>query len=122
MRASSLTRGNKAATKLAQMHITTEAMFFLQTAWSRNNLGFGRQLSKYNRTSADAHTVWNALLSAGFAQERSQQYEDASALAPNDPHSRNNIAGLLGHRLIASVRSTVAKAVEFRSAGRDGFR
>jgi tetratricopeptide (TPR) repeat protein len=61
---------------------------------------------------ADAHTgLGNALLRKGSLQEAIAQYEKASALAPEDPHCRNNIAWVLATSSDASIRDG-AKAID----------
>jgi protein O-mannosyl-transferase len=62
---------------------------------------------------ADAHTgLGNALLRKGLLREAIANYEKALALAPEDPHSRINIAWVLATASDASIRDG-AKAVEF---------
>ena len=61
---------------------------------------------------ADAHTcLGNALLQQRLQNEAMAQYETAAALAPNDFHSRNNMAWLLATSSDGSIRDG-AKAVE----------
>jgi len=63
-------------------------------------------------SDAEAHTaLGNALLQKGSLQEAIAHYEKASALAPEDPHSRSNLAWLLATSSDASIRDG-AKAVE----------
>ncbi|PYI95999.1 MAG: hypothetical protein DME98_14330, partial [Verrucomicrobia bacterium] len=62
---------------------------------------------------ADAHTcLGNALLRRGSVREAVAHYETAIALAPDDPHSRINIAWVLATAPDASIRDGI-KAVEF---------
>jgi protein O-mannosyl-transferase len=62
---------------------------------------------------ADAYTgLGNALLRKGLLREAIANYEKALALAPEDPHSRINIAWVLATSSDASIRDG-AKAVEF---------
>src|SRR5882724_4885593 len=62
---------------------------------------------------ADAHTcLGNALLRQGLRTEALAHYEQAVVLAPEDPHSRNNIAWLLATSSDAAIRDG-AKAVGF---------
>jgi len=74
---------------------------------------------------ADAHTcLGNALLRRGSIKEAMVHYETAMTLAPEDPHSRINIAWVLATAPDASIRDGI-KAVEFAqqavelSGGRD---
>jgi len=74
---------------------------------------------------ADAHTcIGNAFLRQSSPKEAIAHYEKAMALAPGDPHSRNNIAWVLATSSDASIRDGV-KAVELAqeavqlSRGRD---
>jgi protein O-mannosyl-transferase len=61
---------------------------------------------------ADAHTgLGNAFLRRGSLREAITHYELASAFAPEDPHSRNNIAWVLATCSDASIRDG-AKAVD----------
>ena len=62
---------------------------------------------------ADANTILgNALLQKGLIREAIAQYETALALAPQDPHSRNNLAWILATASDSSIRDG-AKAVAF---------
>src|SRR4029453_860413 len=62
---------------------------------------------------ADAHTcLGNALLRQGLINNAIAQYETAAALAPNDAHSRNNIAWLLATSSDASIRNGT-RAIDF---------
>jgi protein O-mannosyl-transferase len=74
---------------------------------------------------ADAHTcLGNALLRQGAVSEAIAHYEKAVTLAPQDPHSRNNLAWLLATSNDSSIRGG-ARAVELAqqavqlSGGRD---
>jgi protein O-mannosyl-transferase len=74
---------------------------------------------------ADAHTcLGNALLRRGSPKEAIAHYQKAMALAPDDPHSRINVAWVLATVPDASIRDGI-KAVEFAqqavelSGGRD---
>ena len=61
---------------------------------------------------ADAHTcLGNALLRQGLPKEAIAHYEKALALAPEDPHARNNIAWVLAISSDASIRDG-AKAID----------
>jgi protein O-mannosyl-transferase len=62
---------------------------------------------------ADAHTsLGNALLQKGSQREAIAQYLTALALAPEDPHSRNNVAWILATASDSSIRDG-ARAVGF---------
>lgn len=61
---------------------------------------------------ADAHTgLGNALLRKGALKEAIAHYNEAMTLAPEDPHSRNNLAWVLATSTNASIRDG-AKAVQ----------
>jgi cytochrome c-type biogenesis protein CcmH/NrfG len=56
-------------------------------------------------TDADAYTgLGNALLQRGSVREALAHYEQALALAPHDPHSRNNIAWVLATASDPTIR------------------
>jgi tetratricopeptide (TPR) repeat protein len=62
---------------------------------------------------ADAHTgLGNALLQKGSLREAIAHYITALALAPEDPHSRNNVAWVLATASDSSIRDG-ARAVGF---------
>jgi Flp pilus assembly protein TadD len=62
---------------------------------------------------ADAHTcLGNALLRRGSVKEAIAQYETAISLAPEDPHSRINLAWVLATAPDPAIRDGI-KAVEF---------